>query len=394
MSFTTNPHSQADKVYLDLVITNLDTTTKAPPTLYYNQTRNSPIIANPEDYYLSIIRFTLDTPTLPIFLPEIQPNQPDLNLTIYSVSLSWTNPATGITYTQVEYIIFAPQDLSSAVPQPPSQTSTGLQDNSSGYYYIYTFQYWIYLINQTFATCFTNLATQVALAGAVLPTTNAPIMTFDTNTQIAILNCDVLGYNYTSSNYIKIFMNPALFQLFSSFPFIIESFDLTNNNLNVLIQTNTFGGANEIQFPPINPTYQAIQVVQEYSTIALWSPITSIVFCSNTLPIVPTNISAPAVYVNGTIFNNGNNSMVEQIITDFVSDTGFYKPNIVYNPSAQYRLISLTGNRPIYNVDISVFWKDRIGALVPVKLGSGTTATVKILFSKKGSDGTTGVSKF
>jgi len=394
MSFTTNPHSQADKVYLDLVITNLDTTTKAPPTLYYNQTRNSPIIANPEDYYLSIIRFTLDTPTLPIFLPEIQPNQPDLNLTIYSVSLSWTDPATSITYTQLEYIIFAPQDLSSAVPQPPSQTSTGLQDNSSGYYYIYTFQYWIYLINQTFATCFTNLAYQVALAGAVLPTTNAPIMTFDTNTQIAILNCDVLGYNYTSSNYIKIFMNPALFQLFSSFPFIIESFDLTNNNLNVLIQTNTFGGANEIQFPPINPTYQAIQVVQEYSTIALWSPITSIVFCSNTLPIVPTNISAPAVYVNGTIFNNGNNSMVEQIITDFVSDTGFYKPNIVYNPSAQYRLISLTGNRPIYNVDISVFWKDRIGALVPVKLGSGTTATVKILFSKKGSDGTTGVSKF
>jgi len=394
MSFTSNPHAQADKVYLDLVITNLDTTTQAPPTLYYNQTRNSPVISNPEDYYLSIIRFTLDTPTLPIFLPEIQPNQSNVNLTIYSVSLSWTDLISGTTFSQLEYIIYAPQDLSATVPQPPSQTTTGLQDNSTGYYYIYTFQYWIYLINQTFQNCFDNLAIQVAAAGLVLPTNNAPIMTFDTTTLIAILNCDVLGYNYNSTDFIKIYMNPALFQLFSSFPFIIESFNQTNNNLNVLIQTNTFGGANEIQFPPITPTYTAIQVIQEYSTTALWSPITSIVFCSNTLPIVPTNISAPAVYVDGTLFNNGNNSMVEQIITDFVSDNGFYKPNIVYNPTAQYRLISLTGNRPIYNVDISVFWKDRIGALVPLKLGSGTTATIKILFTKKGSDGSNGSSKF
>jgi hypothetical protein len=385
MSFT--QHSQADKIYYDVVITNVETVSKPPPTLYFNETRNSPFLQNPEDYYISIIRFTLDTPTLPIFIPEIQPNQGNLNLTIYSVSLNWTDPATSINYVQSEYVIYSPQNNSAVVPLAPNQYSSGLQNNSTGYYNIFTFQYWIYLINNTFTTCFNNLVAQLPL-GTSLPTTNAPILTFDTNSQIAILNCDVLGYNYTSANYIEIYMNPALFQLFSSFPFTINTFNAVANNLNVLIQTNTFGGANEIPFPPINPTYTAIQVIQEYSTIALWSPITSVVFCSQTLPIVPTQISAPSVFIDGITYSNGNNSVVSQIITDFVSNNGFYKPNIVYNPSAQYRLIDLQGNRPIANLDIEVYWKDRIGALQPFLLGSGCTATIKILFTRKHSNGT------
>lgn len=385
MSFT--QHSQADKIYYDVVITNVETVTKPPPTLYFNETRNSPFLQNPQDYYISIIRFTLDTPTLPIFIPEIQPNQGNLNLTIYSVSLNWTDPLTSINYVQIEYVIYSPQNNSAVVPLAPNQNSSGLQNNSSGYYNIFTFQYWIYLINNTFTTCFNNLVAQLPL-GTSLPTTNAPILTFDTNSQIAILNCDVLGYNYTSADYIEIYMNPALFQLFSSFPFTINTFNSVANNLNVLIQTNTFGGANEIPFPPINPTYTAIQVIQEYSTIALWSPITSVVFCSQTLPIVPTQISAPSVFIDGVTYTNGNNAVVSQIITDFVSDNGFYKPNIVYNPSAQYRLIDLQGNRPLANLDIEVFWKDRIGALQPFLLGSGCSATIKILFTRKHSDGT------
>lgn len=385
MSFT--QHSQADKIYYDVVITNVETATKPPPTLYFNETRNSPFLQNPEDYYISIIRFTLDTPTLPIFIPEIQPNQGNLNLTIYSVSLNWTDPLTSINYVQSEYVIYSPQNNSAVVPLAPNQYSTGLQNNSTGYYNIFTFQYWIYLINNTFTTCFNNLVSQLPL-GTSLPTTNAPILTFDTNSQIAILNCDVLGYNYTSADYIEIYMNPALFQLFSSFPFTINTFNAVANNLNVLIQTNTFGGANEIPFPPINPTYTAIQVIQEYSTIALWSPITSVVFCSQTLPIVPTQISAPSVFIDGITYTNGNNAVVSQIITDFVSDNGFYKPNIVYNPSAQYRLIDLQGNRPIANLDIEVYWKDRIGALQPFLLGSGCSATIKILFTRKHSTGT------
>jgi hypothetical protein len=160
---------------------------------------------------------------------------------------------------------------------------------------------------------------------------------------------------------------------------------------NVQIQPLGFGGANIVDFPPSAPVasqYKAYQIVQEYSTVALWTPITSVVFTSNTLPIVPNNISAPLLFINGQVYNNGgNNSNISQVITDFVSDTGIYKPNIVYTPTAQYRLVNLVGNTPIYNLDINVFWKDRVGVLQPFRLTSGSTATIKILFQRKNPSG-------
>jgi hypothetical protein len=177
-----------------------------------------------------------------------------------------------------------------------------------------------------------------------------------------------------------------MYQLFSSFPVVINNLTSSLLGINLQIDTNTYGGSNLVQYPPTSPTYTAIQVFQEYSTIALWTPITSIVFCSNTLPIVPNQVSAPLLFYDGRVITSGNNSNIAQVITDFVSDTGIYKPNIVYNPQAEYRLVELQGNRPLTNVDISIFWKNRFGELIPFRLSSGSSATIKILFSKKGSD--------
>ena len=143
-------NAQSDKIYFDIVITNLQTVTAPPPTLYFNENRSVPFLHNPEDYYMSIIRFTLDTPTLPIFIPEIQPNQGNINLTVYSITLSWLDTGTGNTYVQQEYVNYIPQDKSATIPLAPNQLPNGLQNNATGYYSIYTFQYWIYLINLTF----------------------------------------------------------------------------------------------------------------------------------------------------------------------------------------------------------------------------------------------------
>jgi len=378
-----------DKLYYDVIVTNLETKNNPPPILYFNETRNNPFIYNPEEYWMSIIRFTLDTPTLPIFIPSIQPYSADLNLTIYSITLTYTIPATQLTFTQQTYIEFIPQDRFATQPVPPSQTTTGLQNNNTAYYYIYNYQYWIYLVNNAFTACFNDLGAQIAaynLAHATaytLPTTYAPLLNFDTTANIAILTADVAGY---STEQIGIWFNPALFQLFSSFPVVVNNLALNANNQGeaVQIQMDSFQGANTIQYPPNNPTYTAIQVFQEYSTISLWNPVTSIVFCSNTIPIIPNQLSNPLIYVDGTIISNsGNNSNISQVITDFVANDGIYKPNIVYNPSAQYRLVELVGNRPLNNLDVYVYWRDRTGQLQPFRLSSGSTATIKFLFTKK-----------
>lgn len=382
MSFTNT--QTPELLYYDIVITNLETTTAEPPIVYFNETRNNPFVYEPEEYLMSIIRFTLDTPTLPIFIPEIKPFQSNVNASIYSFTFEYTDPISGVVFTQHQFVEYATQDKFAVVPNPPSLTVNGLQNNATGYYYIYNYQYWIFLLNQTLALCLTNLNAQLTTAGVTIPTTNDPYLSWDTSSQTAILVVDQTAFDDTQPNYIKFFFNAPLYQLFSSFPAILNSVAFGVNGENVRIITASFGGSTLIDVPSNNPTYTGLQIFQEYSTVALWTPITSIVFCSNTLPIVPNQLSTPLLFINGQIINNnGNNSNIAQIITDFVSETGIYKPNIVYNPSAQFRFIELLGNRPLYNLDVTVYWKDRTGSLNPFRLSSGSSATIKFLFQKK-----------
>jgi hypothetical protein len=381
-----NQNSKPEKLYYDIQLTNLENNGGIPPVLNFIETRNIPFLHDAEEYYMSIIRFSLDTPNLPIFIPTIELNQPNINLTIYKVSLQWTNPLNpSQIFTSTQPVIFIPQSQTANIPPPPSVN--GIQYNGGNYYNIYNYQYFIYLINETFITCYNELKTFVEDVGLVLPSDYYPVLSWDTSNNTAILNCDVLGYSTTSNNYIKIFFNTSLAQLFSSFPVLITS---QTGSLNAQIITNSFSNSNIIAYPPNDPVYDAIQVFQEYSTIALWTPITSIVFTSTTLPIVSNQVSTPIVFDGNSIFGgNGNNSLVNQLITDFISDDGTYKPNLVYQPSAQYKWIQLMGKRPLNTFDLQVYYKDRLGQLNPFYLASGATATIKILFSKKDSFGNT-----
>lgn len=387
MSFTSV--STPEKIYYDIQVSNLENTNVQAPILQFIETRNNPFLYKSDDYLCSVIRFTLDTPNLPVFIPTIQPNQNDYNLTIYSVSLIWTNPANPLqSFVQQSYIQYIPQ--SAIVPKPPSTNNpNGLQYNLDGYYNIYNYQYFIYLINGAFILCYNDLKTQVISAGLTLPSNFYPVMAWNPDNNTAVVNCDILGYATTLSNPIKIYFNTPLAELFSSFPVYINSLD-SNQGLNAQLITNSYSQSNTIGFPPYGSTqYTAIQVFQEFSTVANWTPITAIVFTTNTLPIVSNQVSSPVVYNNGVVQgNNGNNSLFNQILTDFVSNDGNYKPNLVYEPSAQYRYIELISNRPLNTIDLSVYWKDRYGNLIPFRLASGGSATIKILFTKKNTLGT------
>ena len=114
------------------------------------------------------------------------------------------------------------------------------------------------------------------------------------------------------------------------------------------------------------------------------TPITSIVFTSNQLPIEPNQVSNPIVYLENKVLGRTSvNSATANIITDLVSNSGLYKPNLVYVPSAQFRMITLYGNRKLYNLDLNIEYRLRNGELVPFRLGSGGTVTMKIAFIKK-----------
>ena len=387
-------------IYYDVTVSNFQSSNTNPQPFYFNDSRTVPFVNVPEDYYLSILRFTVDTGTIPVFLPSIQPNQADRDLTIYSVGMTWTDSNTGVVYSAQEYIKWEAQDLSVDVPYAPSDTFNGLQINDTGYYNCYSYTWLCYLTYVALQA----VTTQMEALTTTLPNkpdfSFPPVFNWDSTSQKAILYANSATYNLNDDFYpvgysaVNVYFNAPMYGLFSSFPARYLG-NGTPFGCDYRILIVDVGGVNSQAIIPPQPepaeggsyiSYMAITCFQETSTTANISPITSLVFTTNTLPIQTNQISTPLVYNNNQIINYaGNNSATANIITDLVSDTGTYSPNLVYTPSAEYRLITMYGNAPLINLDISIFYKIRNGSLVPFRLQSGGSVTMKLSFLKKSS---------
>lgn len=367
--------TQPIHTYYDLDIINNDTTGQlAPIPLRFTEVRNNPFLMCPENYYMSVVKFQIQTgDSLPVFVPQVQLGQIDPDLLIYSVTLTYKN------YQYQEFARYIPDDLSVSLPQPPLD----FQDLSSQYYFLSTYQAWIEIVNITFRNAFTGLNNLVVAGGDTLPTANPPFMEFDPNLLVAILDSDVVGYERSLTNPIKIFMNSPMFNLFNTFPAVVQSYTNVVNGKNVQLTIFNNNGTNVLNLT----NYNVVQSYQEGSTVAMMNPISSIVFTTALLPIVPSNVAVPKIYGSQqALFNNGNNANIAPIISDFtvpVDATNRYKPNIVYTPTSEYRLFNLYGSSPVSAIEISAFWKDPFGGLHPVLLNSGCGANLKLLFRRK-----------
>ena len=102
-----------DQSYFDLTVSNIEGENSKPIAFNYNESRSTPFLDKPEDYWLSILRFSSDTTTLPLFIPTIKQNSPDLDDTIYSVTLEWSS-VEGRTPDIVsqKFVKWLPQDKS------------------------------------------------------------------------------------------------------------------------------------------------------------------------------------------------------------------------------------------------------------------------------------------
>jgi hypothetical protein len=372
-----------DKVYYDIQIANVLSTTTQPPIVSFREQRQNAFVNNSGDYYLSIIRFQVDTNTLPLFIPEITPNQANSNLTVYSVTLSYL----GVDF-QVS-VIWSPQNAFAEEPSAPNQTYNKLQDNSTGYYYCFNYTYIIQLIQASLDQAHSLLVT----AFPAVVASHAPVIIWNTDNNCAGVYAESAFYDNfpvgTVVNPITIYFNAPLANLLASFVGINYGTQGVTNGKNFGLAIANFNGSQTIYLPtsaPVASQYVATTVFQEYSTVASWTPISSIVFTSATLPIVPNQLSAPLIFANGGIIyaGDGNNANFAQVISDFVADNGVYKPSLLYTPT-QLRLIDLFGNQPISQIDISVFWKSKLGEFFPLQLNSGGSCSIKVLFTKKGS---------
>jgi hypothetical protein len=370
-------------LYYDVLISNFQNVNISTNHAQFAESRQQAFLLEPSNYNLSVVRWTADTSSLPIWRCEIQTDSTDANLSIYSITLQYL----GVPYQA--YLSYISQSKVTKTPPAPSDFN-GVQCNTSLYYDVYSYQYVVYLFNLCFKEAF------ALLPQTIQDLTFAPTMIFNPDNKTVSLYCDQDYYDDTNTTdpQITIFFNVPMAGLFSSFPYYINKLsDPYGRNYQLI--TNVFGLNNTSPFPPTSVPddgvyqYTALIIYQEYSTVSQWNPVTSMVITSTSLPVAPNAVSGivKASDINGfaSTLTGQQNNVVFPIITDFCADTSSsgYKPYIYYVPSAEYRRIELLGSTPLSNIDVSLFWKGRDGQLNAFILGSGNTVTVKLLFEKK-----------
>lgn len=367
-SLRSSLYSSGDShIYYDIAIQNNDIAGSSPVPLVFEEVRSNPYLNKPDDYLMSVVRFNVETPTLPLWIPIIETGQANVNKTVYSITLKFG------AFEFKQNLLFSPSNVNEPIPSAPLTQ----QDLSTTYYYGMSYTKIITMVNTAFSSAVTGLS-----ALAILPSTVAPFAEFDPYSYQCILNAPAVAYDASLPNPIQIFFNTPMYNLFSSFNTTYLGYsNITNGKNYQLTTTNnnnatTIGGVSYLQF------------YQEYPTIPLWTPIQSIVFVSSLLPMSPALVGIPKIIVSGQTVSGSNNANISSIITDLEVplDKGFeYKPSINYTPNGEYRLVELNGNNPINAIQIQVYFKDKLNVLRPLNIVGN--ANIKLMFRKKQYNG-------
>lgn len=453
--------SAPTQVYYNLDVANeqISGPGTPPAKLSFTEVRSSNLLDTPSDYFMSIVRFSVDTAgSLPIFIPQIDttqvgpgaPNTQYPNLTTYKMTLSYedaTGPNPVTLITQTEPVIYIPHRSNLGVLQnqdlrPPAFVPANpllifgpgamtLESATSAYYWVQSWGQWISMLNETLARCYANLRAAIALAvpAYVFPPdfdeNNPPFFRWDDTTCKATFlapyslfnqggtapgtyvaappfnfpdayDATTTAYNAQSPALVSnakanLFFNPSLHILFSSFEWIFNSYTSAIGEM-FLLRVYSKMGVNwtaadaVVGKPSPKQTWAGLEMEQEYGTGPTMCPVARVVFLASLIPVLPSNIGVPRIFSGNIAVQAQQNNNISNEITDLIVNLvrgDEYLPNIIYEPTAEYRLLDLQGNTPASAIQIKVQWVDIYGFYHDFYLQNGCGANLKIMFRKK-----------
>lgn len=336
--------SRDDNIYYNV---NQVNNSSVPVIANFTQQLSGSIVDNPDNYYLSIVRFNLNGESIPILLWPTN---------FFYVALSYN----GFSFSQV--VVY---------------------DGSPNEYYInavYSYQKIAEFMTTAYEAAFTGL---VALSGPLPGITRSPYMVFNVSTNCFDIYAEAAWATLATA---KIWMNSALFANFSNYLARFEGHGTANKQDYQILVKDIFGTNTSVHDPSIPAGY--IKMTQEYTATFRWTDANSIVFKSS-------RMNVRAEYITGTntsdqlVVNNSAGAGIasSQILTDFIPTVGFgdlsnWRNDITYTPSAQYRLLDLLGVKQDI-IDIQIFWENQRGELFPYYIPPGTASSIKMAFLKK-----------
>lgn len=371
--------TQPFHVYYNLDMMNNDVSGEdnALP-LNFKEVRSSPFLDMPSNYFISVVRFSISTESVPSFIPQIKIGSTNINETIYQIGAS--SNIVGDEFFPIESVLYEPQDKSATLPTLPLTS----QDNSNTYYHVYNNDWFVYLLNKKLEDIFGNYVPGPTYVIEV------PFFEFDKPTgrisfhfPESFLQDEILPTTY------KLIINAPLYKL-------LNGFTMLKNKPNPAVSPNSPGNPYWTIFIPKNPKESTIKtgyymIESDVSTNSSFNPVQSLVFTTNLMPVAKTNVSPAKLYNSRSrLEQNSTTDDLFPILTDFevpVTGTNVYAPSVYYEPSGQYRLLDLNGNNPVSSININVFWKDFYGNMNPLTLMSGGTANLKLMFRRKDYNG-------
>jgi len=399
-------------IYYDISIFNNDTSGNMPVNLKFSEQRSGgALIDNPNDYYLSIVRFEIDSPSLPIFIPQRRSGGLFDDL-IYSFGLETikgsNNSPTTRFKKRVQYIPVNPNIEVDGQVQPNSLQTGSIYNLSDEYYFIYNVRQWLRMVNTSLDDLFKAMkASDSNGADPLIPQntfSSAKAPFFDYNSSSGLISL------YTTTHYLdtkdttrlRLFWNSPTNTIFGGFDTIVAPkatsvlFDNTApaegtasiSHPSTYYQVNIDNQNNKNTVSFVSPSNSFTQSTQSYPSMPMCSPIQNIVFStSGNLPVSNSQIGNPTIFKSdGDCAVQGGADNISPILTDFIVPLirgDEYKPKINYSPS-EYRLLDMKGNTPLKSCDLQVYWKSKVDAkLHPFVLGSQCGASCKIMFRKK-----------
>lgn len=356
-----------DRIMFDMSVFNNDFVGGNDIEAEFEENRNAPIVPDTSFYDVSIGRFHIDTLSIPVFIPLIKDPSSDINETIYSFTMKYK------TFEYQRFLRFIPEDPTIVAPALSSK-----QDIKTGYYNVYSFQYVNFLLTECLKECFDALKVLVTTGGDTLPTNHEPYLNYDTSTSECVLFADELGFDEHLANPIEIYVNKGMHRLLSTFQYVRYKNNVTNGKDYQLRVYNN--GSNRIELED----YNALISLQEAPCSGLWSPVDSIVFTTNNLPIEPTLM--PTIKQFGETQGESFSQNVQSIITDFqVSQVSGKEILGSLNMLPYfYRKTSMKShNVDLKNINIKVYWKMITGDLIPLLLPVGCNANLKLIFTRR-----------
>jgi hypothetical protein len=358
-------NDENDNIYVNIEIKNLkdNNISGYPATFFQNRTKS--IIDKANEYYCSVIRFTIPNFFVPLHIMPIQSNQANANLSDYSITLEYDGDV------QQEYLIYVSSGVIPS-PTPPSLNPNGKQ-SVSPYYFIFEYQSVVNMINTAFLNAFTNLATKPLGS-------EQPIMTYDSLTNKFQILAQSDYYDHTLANPIKVYFNEQLQTIINGFPSYfanigassLNTFSPTGRDEQLLITNNynNYVSSASSNLPFSGDPYYILY--EEYSSIFSWNPFKRIALTTNSIPVESEYVQGPS------------DNQTLKILTDFspISDNEI-RTTWQYFPSGQYRLIDMISEQEVKKLDLQIIWIDQYDNYYQLEIPWNQQCTIKLAFLRK-----------